>query len=210
MVQLQLLSCGTLLYLLDHSVNNPTLVTIYLIWSSGCISNEVPPYPTLYFKGGLWPFLAHNLYINRQNRGYKNLEFNGTYNTMRFSDQWQGFTTSTFLSGRCGFVLCALWFEMCSLNLLGTPRRGLCVRSHHHGKKVRERSSAFTITVSDLHSHFSFSCCTCQLMLLDSFFTAVVLGVGFNGALFVGASRWYRVSFPSIGPPLTLLLFSVA
>ena len=41
MVQLQLLSCGTLLYLLDHSVNNPTLVTIYLIWSSGCISDEV-------------------------------------------------------------------------------------------------------------------------------------------------------------------------
>ena len=107
--------------------------------------------------------------------------------------------------------LCCVHFGlMCSLNLLGTPRRGLCVRSHHHGKKVRERSSAFTITVSDLHSHFSFSCCTCQLMLLDSFFTAVVLGVGFNGALFVGASRWYRVSFPSIGPPLTLLLFSVA
>ena len=61
------------------------------------------------------------------------------------------------------------------------------------------------------NSHvWNFRCSAFHLMSHVHSLAAVVLGVNLAARCSVGASRWYRVSFPSIGPPLTLLLFSVA
>ena len=134
------------------------LVSIYLIWSSGCISNEVPPYPTLYFKGGLWPFLAHNL--NRES-----FSFSMTFTMCHLAGanlsgvQWDWHFNSFCNSGFQEFQLpLSFWtwtgavcttMQQVLFGSLNIPQRGLCVRFHHRlTKRVRGSPSLFAVALS--------------------------------------------------------------